>query len=619
MISLLTGNSRVLLAVDENGDWLYLYYPYAGQFQHLLESRRGIYDVEDGSYTWVGGEGWEIDQGYEKETNVGWTLAQGNGLEVHTKDMVHPDRNLVLRAYEVRNLESKRRELRLFHYQSMSIAESLYQDTCYWDQSQGAIVHYKRDYYLQLWGEPRFNGFTCGEHTLKGLQGSHVDAEDGNLEGNTISHGATDSVVQWNLDVPAEGSASVWLLLLLAESRRRINEAYRRLQKEAVDYRERETVNFWKSWFDGKRIELPADLSPRAKALYNRSLFVLRNCWNANGSIIASPDVSSLMPTGDTYNYNWWRDGAYISMAMDRAGLYESAHKFLVFARESQEEEGYFFHRHFPDGTPGATWHPPPFLQIDQTASVITAAWHHFVVNKDMEFLLNIWPMVREAADFLVSFQDKATALPLPSFDLWEEVKSVNCYSAAAVAQGLQNAESISEQLGKSLGGWGDMAERMRQAILEHFWDDERGLFLKSIKPEDEVPDSSTLLTIRCGILPVEDPRARVMVEKLKKELWSSDVGGMARYEGDDYYGHQNPWIICTLWLADVYMRMGEWGKAKDLVEWCAERTTPTLLLPEQVKADTGRPVSVIPLVWSHATYVDAVVSLSKGAGVRAR
>lgn len=610
MISLLVGNSRILLAVDPKGDWLYLYHPYSGQFQHLQECRRGIFDVEDGNFSWISDDSWEIRTGHEEGTNVGWCTARRGDLEVRTRDMVHPDRDLILRVFDLTNLGSKKLRLRLFQYQSMSIAESLYQDTCYWDQAQKAIVHYKRDTYIQLWGDPAFDGFTCGEHTLKGLAGSHVDAEDGELEGNIISHGATDSVIQWNLEVEPGRSSRVWLFTLIAPSRRKINEAYRKLMGEAVEYRERETVNFWRSWFKGKRVQASEGLSPRARQLFERSLFILRNCWSLNGSIIASPDVSSLMPTGDTYNYNWWRDSSYISMAMDAAGMYESAHKFLVFALAAQEEEGYFFHRHFPDGTPGATWHPPPFLQIDQTASVIMAACHHFNVHKDMEFLLSIWPMVRKAANFLSSFTDRETGLPLPSFDLWEEIKSVSCYSALAVARGLEDAQSISEQLGKSTGEWGEQADRMRNAILSVLWDDDRGLFLKSVRPEDRTADSSTLLAVRLGILPPEDARARRLVDNLRKVLWSPEVGGMARYEGDKYYGHQNPWIICTLWLADAYIRMGRLDEAGELLEWCAEHSTPTLLLPEQVKADTGEPVSVVPLVWSHSTYVDTVIAL---------
>lgn len=611
MITLLMGNSRILLTVNEQGDWTYLYYPYPGQFQHLLGSQRGIRDADSGAFHWINASEWAVEQGYEENGHVGWSHAHREDLAVHTRDLVHPDRDLVLRGYAVSNEADRPRHLRLFHYQNMSIAESMYQDTCYWDADQHAVVHYKRDYYFQFWGDPPFDGFTCGEHTLKGLAGSHVDAEDGILDGNTISHGATDSVVQWNVDLAPGETREVWLFLLLAHSRRQINEMYQRIRRESVTYRVREAVAFWQAWWESKRRPFPKDVSPEARTLYYQSLAVLWNCWSAQGSIIASPDVSSLMPTGDTYNYNWWRDSAHVAMAMDRAGLYESAHAFLTFAARSQEEEGHFFHRHFPDGTPGATWHSPPFLQVDQTASVISAAWEHFGVHRDMEFLLEIWPMVRQAADFMVAFQDPETGLPYRSYDLWEEGKSIHTYSAAAVSQGLDDAEAISQQLGKSTGGWGAAAAAMRDAILDQLWDEGRGHFWKSVQPDDPTPDSSTLLTVACGVLEADDPRTKRLVETLRKALWSPTVGGMARYVGDHYRGEQNPWIICTLWLADVYRRMGRREEALELVDWCVRVATPTHLLAEQVRVEDGQPASVLPLVWSHSTFVDVLWALS--------
>ena len=59
-------------------------------------------------------------------------------------------------------------------------------------------------------------------------------------------------------------------------------------------------------------------------------------------------------------------------------------------------------------------------------------------------------------------------------------------------------------------------------------------------------------------------------MEQIEQRLWCrTDIGGVARYE-NDYY-HQvsqdvgsvpgNPWIICTLWLAEWYI-----AKAKDPV-----------------------------------------------------
>ena len=52
-----------------------------------------------------------------------------------------------------------------------------------------------------------------------------------------------------------------------------------------------------------------------------------------------------------------------------------------------------------------------------------------------------------------------------------------------------------------------------------------------------------------------------------KDHLWvNTQVGGIARYEGDRYYlssaGSKevpgNPWFICTLWLAQWYIARAE-------------------------------------------------------------
>ena len=110
-------------------------------------------------------------------------------------------------------------------------------------------------------------------------------------------------------------------------------------------------------------------------------------------------------------------------------------------------------------------------------------------------------------------------------------------------------------------------------------------------------------------------------MEQIEAHLWCrTDIGGVARYE-NDYY-HQissdvgnvpgNPWIICTLWLA-------EWriAKAKTLSElalraghtWNGSASTrlESGVLAEQIHPYSGDPISVSPLTWSHATVVMTV------------
>ena len=100
----------------------------------------------------------------------------------------------------------------------------------------------------------------------------------------------------------------------------------------------------------------------------------------------------------------------------------------------------------------------------------------------------------------------------------------------------------------------------------------------------------------------------------LREKLWvKTEVGGMARYENDPYYRRSsevpgNPWFICTLWLADYYIRKA--GKdegmeeAVSILNWVAEHALPSGVLAEQLHPLSGEPLSVSPLTWSHATYV---------------
>ena len=82
--------------------------------------------------------------------------------------------------------------------------------------------------------------------------------------------------------------------------------------------------------------------------------------------------------------------------------------------------------------------------------------------------------------------------------------------------------------------------------------------------------DASLYGVFQFGMLPADDPKVVATMEQIEERLWcKTDIGGVARYE-NDYY-HQisqdvgdvpgNPWIICTLWLAEWYI-----AKAKTLL-----------------------------------------------------
>ncbi|HYA10845.1 MAG TPA: glycoside hydrolase family 15 protein [Thermoplasmata archaeon] len=606
MITLVAGNGRLLLTVNEDGDWNELFYPFPGQFQQLREARLGLFDVRAGKFSWLRrGNGFTIEQrpfgaGHLPEST--WT---GEGIRLSMRDHVHPNHDLIVRVIRVR--AEPARPLRLFAYHAFQIAESMYQDTAYVDPVPPSLVHYKRGYYFEFFSDPPFTHAVCGEHTLKGLQGTYVDAEDGRLEGRTVAHGAADSAMQWDVEPPAGGETELKVFLAAGRSLPGVHEVRDYVRHGGPGRFVREAERFWESWTERRLPHPPRGLSELGREVYRSSVLLMRHVTGSNGAIVASPDTRSLVAAGDTYNYCWWRDGGYVAKAMDEAGLYEGAARFLEFAQQCQNPDGSFFHRHFPDGALGSTWHPPPFLQIDQTATVVAAAWHHYKRGGDPDVLVTLWPLVKNAANFLTGFRDPTTHLPLPSFDLWEERMGVHAYSTAAVAHALERASRIAAEIGKDPGPWHVAATEVREASVRHLWDPALGRFVRSLEPRDEKVDASILLALKLGLLPWDDPRARSVVDAVERRLWAPPLGGLARYEGDTYYGPENPWIVCTLWLAEARLRLGDAGRCRELIEWVVAHATPTHLLPEQLDRRTGEPKSATPLAWSHSTFVDVV------------
>ena len=98
-----------------------------------------------------------------------------------------------------------------------------------------------------------------------------------------------------------------------------------------------------------------------------------------------------------------------------------------------------------------------------------------------------------------------------------------------------------------------------------------------------------------------------------EKLLVKGGVGGFIRYEGDSYFKstHQtqsNPWVITTLW--DLQRRLKFASSTAELkqhikdLQWVIDRLGKYLLLAEQYHPDTGEPLSVLPLAFSHIVYI---------------
>jgi GH15 family glucan-1,4-alpha-glucosidase len=196
-------------------------------------------------------------------------------------------------------------------------------------------------------------------------------------------------------------------------------------------------------------------------------------------------------------------------------------------------------------------------------------------------------------ASFLLQYQEDH--LPKPSYDLWEEGWGIHIYTVATVIRALKDE-------GHDVGP-------MTSAMLKTFFHD--GYFHRNIN--DPRPDASSLYIGLLGILPIDDPRVQSNANHVRQALWVHDgIGGLARYPGDYYFRQNdrhpgNPWIICTLWLAQHEAMSGRAHRCHELLDWVRRYADPTGILSEQLHPETGSHLSVSPLTWSHAEYLRTI------------
>ena len=529
-------------------------------------------------FSWVG-EGWETDLRYEADTLVTRvSLYQRElGVLLVCRDAVDFHENIYLREIEVQNMRPEERDIRLFFVQDFAISGNSVGDTAAFDPDTGGVVHYKGPrYFLANGSAAGTDGpaqYAVGQKELGSKEGTYRDAEDGILSGNPIAQGSVDSVIALALTLAGMERGTAYYWLAAGENWQEVRELDGLVKHKRPEHLIRRTADYWNLWV---RKETPPfeHLPDKVAELYRRSLLVLRTQIDWEGGILAANDSDVILFNRDTYSYIWPRDGALVANSLDLAGYPEVSQDFFRFIARIIEPQGYLLHKYNPDGTPASSWHPwfaegksqlP--IQEDETALVVWALWHHFVLYRDIEFIKPLYrPLIKRTADFICSYRDPATGLPAASYDLWEERRGMLSYTVGAVFGGLTAASLFCTVFGEN-----ERADKYRQAAAEirdaasrHLWREELGRFCRMLSYDergelvvDGTCDASLWGLFAFGLYKADDPRITATVAALKEKLWvRTPVGGMARYEDDRYQQVNpelpgNPWFIATLWLAD--------------------------------------------------------------------
>ena len=119
------------------------------------------------------------------------------------------------------------------------------------------------------------------------------------------------------------------------------------------------------------------------------------------------------------------------------------------------------------------------------------------------------------------------------------------------------------------------------------------------------------------GLFSLESDEVKSSFSTLK-EVFKLGVNGLGlpRYENDSYQRTRhdslgNTWFIPSLWTAQYANEVGDTELAKSITDWVHSMANESSMLAEQLDPDNGNPVSVSPLVWSHAEYMATMLDIN--------
>jgi glucoamylase len=657
------GNGSLLIAFDQNYQIRDLYWPHVGQENHAIGHpfRTGVW--VDGLFRWFDDGSWKRSLGYQDQTLVTDVKLEHPDLHISIKckDTVDFHEDLFVRQLEICNLDTRDREIRIFFHNDFHIAKNEIGDTAYYEPERRAIFHYKEKYWFMLNGavladkddlgpgwmptEDNYPGlvvgvhqWACGLKEIRNLQGTWKDAEDGLLEGGVVAHGSVDSTIGFNLKVKAGKTRLLYYWMAVGSDFDVVTTVNRMVRHRGPQFFIDRTIAFWRLWLHMHMPDMQ-ELPEKVSDLYHRSLLTIRTQIDNGGAVIAANDSDVTSDVRDTYSYMWPRDGSLTIHALNKAGYLDLPRAFFQFCNQVHSREGFLLHKYNPDSSLASSWlpwmvdgqkHLP--IQEDETSLVLWALWEHFSRNGDVEFIKPLYrSMICPLADFIASYRDSETGLPLPSYDLWEERRGILAWTVASTWGGLAAAANFARAFGEAerAQAYHQAAAEIKAGTEKYLWQPRLKRFVRMVNRKadgswdvDAVIDASLVGLWQFGMFSADHAKIISTMRAIQKELWvQTDVGGVARYTNDHY--HQvsqdiakvpgNPWFICTLWLAEWYAltakRTEDLKPALDLLVWVAGHALPSGILAEQVDPYIDQPLSVSPLTWSHAAYVSTVLT----------
>lgn len=126
--------------------------------------------------------------------------------------------------------------------------------------------------------------------------------------------------------------------------------------------------------------------------------------------------------------------------------------------------------------------------------------------------------------------------------------------------------------------------------------------------------DASLLQIVLTGFLPPNDPRVLGTVAEIERSLMQD--GLLLRYDSDrsddGVSGREGTFLVCSFWLADVYVLLGREPEARALFDRLCALCNDVGLLSEQYDPRSQRMLGNFPQAFSHIGIINTALNLHR-------
>ena len=387
-----------------------------------------------------------------------------------------------------------------------------------------------------------------------------------------------------------------------------------------------ETLAFWQGWAAG------CEYTGAYRDQVMRSALTLKALIYApSGGLVAAATTSLPEEVGGErnwdYRFTWIRDASFALYALSILGYREEARQFKSWlewstagrARDLQIMYGLGGERRLTeveltdlDGYRGSR--PVRIgngaysqFQLDIYGEVLDSAHLYRIFGGEMD--PQYWEFLQRVVAFVVEhWRD-------PDEGLWETrggrqhfvFSKVMCW--VALDRAIKAARAL--DLPGDVDLWRRVRAEIRDEVLTRGYDGDRGAFVQSYGSKNL--DASNLLLPLFGFIKATDPRMESTIRAIDRELTSPE-GLVYRYRGfeDGLAGGEGAFTVCTFWLADNLIRLGEIDRATKLFETLLSHANDLGLFSEEIEPTSGAMLGNFPQAFSHMGLINTALNLDR-------